>query len=63
MPGYALDVAVSLRRCASGRAARHRGRTLRDDDGRFGMALGEAGVNAILVYTPSAVNDARGPGT
>ncbi len=49
VPGNALEVAIPLRRCASGRAAQHRGRTSRDDHGRFRMALGHTGVDAILV--------------
>ncbi len=46
---YALEVAVPLCWCALGHLARHRGRAWRDDHGRFGMALGDAGVDAILV--------------
>ena len=49
VPGNVLEVAVPLRRCALSRVAGHRGRTRRDDDGRFRMALGDAGVDAILV--------------
>ena len=31
------------------RRTRHRARAWRNDDGRFGVALGEAGVDALLV--------------
>ena len=49
MPGYALEVAVLLGRCVLGRIAQHRGRAWRHDDGRFRMALGNAGVDTVLV--------------
>ncbi len=58
VPGNVLEMAVALRGFDPGRVARHRARTRRDDDGRFGMALGNAGVDAVLVV--SAVAGERG---
>ena len=49
MPGNVLEVAVPLRRCALSRVARHGVRAWRDNHDRHGMALGHAGVDAILV--------------
>src|SRR4051812_14636819 len=56
--GDVLEVAVALRRRALHRLARHGGRTRRHDDGRFGVTLGDAGVDAILVV--SAITRERG---
>src|SRR3954468_18460203 len=56
--GHVLEVAVALRRRALRRLARHRGRARRHDDGRLGVALGDAGVNTILVV--SAITRERG---
>ena len=44
-----LEVAVALRRRAFSRLARHRIRARRHDDSRLGVALGDAGVNTILI--------------
>lgn len=44
-----LEMSVPLRGRSLGRVARHAGRAGRDDDGRFGVLLGNAGVDAILV--------------
>ena len=44
-----LQVTIPLRGCGLGRAARHGGRMWWDDRGRFRMALGDAGANAVLV--------------
>ncbi len=41
--------AVALRGCGRGRLARHRVRARRHDDGRFWMALGDAGGDGILI--------------
>jgi len=55
LPGHApvfgnvLQVAVALRGRGRGRVARHGGRARWNDNGRFWMALGNAGVNAVLV--------------
>src|SRR3954467_5391485 len=45
---------VALRRRRLGRFARHGGRTWWDDDGRLGMALADAGVDAVLIVRPVA---------
>src|SRR4051795_4916842 len=47
--GDELQVAVPLRRRSLGRGAGHGGRTWWDDDGRLGMALADAGGDAVLV--------------
>src|SRR5215207_6086081 len=47
--GDVLEVAVALRRFAFSRLARHDSRTRRHDDLRLRMALGDAGVNTILI--------------
>src|SRR5215210_7378535 len=47
--GDELEVAVALRRIALGRLARHGSRARRHDDLRLGVALGDAGVNTVLV--------------
>src|SRR5215212_10630155 len=47
-----LEVAVALGWLTLGRPARHRGRARRHDDGRFGMALADAGVDAVLIIGP-----------
>src|SRR5215207_1041955 len=55
LPGHAtllgdeLEMAVALRRRALSRLAQHGGCAGRHDDGRLGVALGDAGVNAVLV--------------
>ena len=49
-----LEVAVALRRRALRRLARHGGRARRHDNGRLGVALGDAGVNTILVVSAIA---------
>ena len=55
LPGHAavlgdiLEMSVPLRGRSLGRVARHGGRAQRDDDRRFGGALGSAGVDAVLV--------------
>ncbi len=54
-----LRVAVALGRCGLGRVARHGGRAWRDDDGRFRVALGDAGVNAVLVGLEAAATLGR----
>src|SRR5919205_1124875 len=56
--GNVLEVAVALRRLALSRLARHGGRARRHDDGRLGMALGDAGVNTLLIV--SAIARERG---
>ena len=48
MLGDELQTAVAMRECGLGRVAQSRGR-MRHDDGRLGMALGEAGVNTDLI--------------
>src|SRR4051794_37420381 len=52
--GDELKVAVALGGGRLGRRAGHGGRTWWDDDGRLGMALGDAGVDAVLVIRPVA---------
>jgi len=47
--GDVLDVAVARCRRGLGRIARHGRHPRRHDHGRRGMALGDAGVNAVLV--------------
>jgi len=47
--GDDLQVAVALGWRGLGRVARHGGRTQRHDHGRLRMALGNAGVNAVLI--------------
>src|SRR3954454_9247242 len=47
--GDELEVAVALGGGRLGRRAGHGGRTWWDDDGRRGMALADAGVDAVLV--------------
>ena len=54
MLGDVLKMAVPLRGLGLGRVARHRGRARRDDNGRFWMALGHAGVDAVLVVATIA---------
>jgi hypothetical protein len=49
VPGNVLEVAVPLRRCALGRVAWRGVRAWRDGNGRVRMALGNPGVDAILV--------------
>ena len=56
-------MAVPLGRLGLGRRAGHGGRARRHDDGRLGVALGDAGVNAVLVVRAVAVNEATGPAT
>src|SRR4051812_34802666 len=45
-------MAVTLGWRALGRLARHRGRAGRHNDGRLGMALGDAGVDSFLIVGP-----------
>src|SRR4051794_28900938 len=47
--GNALEMAVALRRRGLGIRRWHRARTRRHDDGRLGVARGDAGVNTLLV--------------
>ena len=49
MPSYVPKVVIALRGRAFGRVAGHGIRAWRDDNGRFGMALGNTGVDSILV--------------
>jgi len=64
LPGHAvvlgdvLQMAVPLRRRGLGCLARHGGRARRDDDGRFGVALGNTGTDAVLVV--STIGGERG---
>lgn len=58
MFGNVLQMTVGLRRLSLGCLARHGCRMWRDDDGRFGVALGNPGINAVLVV--SAVGGERG---
>ena len=44
-----LEMTVALGGCCRGRVARHRGRARRHDDGRLGIAHGDAGVDTGLV--------------
>src|SRR3712207_4941079 len=52
--GDELEMAVALCRRRLGRRAGHGGRAWWDNDGRCGMALGDAGVDALLVVRPVA---------
>src|SRR4051794_16294901 len=47
--GDVLEVAVALRRFALSCRARHRGRAWWHDDSGLRMALGDAGVDALLI--------------
>jgi len=47
--GDGPEVAVALRGRGLGRVARHRGGARRHDDGRFRMAGGDAGGDALLI--------------
>ncbi len=58
MVGDVLEVAVALRRRVLHRLARHGGRARRHDDGRLGVAFGDAGVSTVLVV--SAIAGERG---
>src|SRR3954453_17930627 len=49
-----LEVAVPLGWLTLGRPARHRTRAWRHDDGSIGMALADAGVDAVLIVRPVA---------
>src|SRR5215217_3950974 len=57
--GNELEVAVPLGRLALGCPARHGCRAWRDDDGRFGMAFGDAGVYAFLIVRAVARDRGR----
>src|SRR4051812_24976178 len=52
--GDELEMAVALRRRTLGRLAQHGGRARRHDHLRLGVALGDAGVNTILVVSAIA---------
>src|SRR5215207_8687201 len=52
--GNELEMAVALCRRGLGRLARHRRGARRYDDGGRGMALGDAGVDTVLVVRPVA---------
>ena len=54
-------MAVALRRRALRRLARHGRRAWRHDDGRLGVALGDAGVDAVLVVRAVAREGGHGP--
>ena len=62
MLGDLLQVAVALGRRGLGRVARHRGRARRHDDGRVRVALGDAGVNTVLIVGAVAGERGHRPG-
>src|SRR5829696_2291922 len=57
-----LEMAVARRRRGLGIRRWHRTRTRRHDDGRLGVARGDAGVNAFLVVRTVARDRRHGPG-
>src|SRR5215218_48536 len=59
--GDALEMAVALRRRGLGIRRWHRTRTRWHDDGRRGVALGNAGVNTVLVIRTVARDRRHGP--
>src|SRR5215207_7593388 len=59
--GDALEMAVALRRRGLGIRRSYRARTRRHDDGRLGVARGNAGVNTVLVVRTVARDRRHGP--